>query len=146
MATRFIPCPACARHVRQGDEACPFCGATPSPAPALRLPSARLSRAALLALGAAGALAATDCSSSSAVVPAPFDAGASEDGGSPASDSAAPAPDAGGAPDGGGFAQPLYGAMVIPADAAGGEDAEGTRDGGFAQPLYGAMAPPHSGV
>lgn len=153
MATRFIPCPACARHVRQGDEACPFCGAKPSPANELRLPSARLSRAALLALGAAGAVAATDCSSTSQQglyggVSIPYDGGAPDDGASSPSDAAASAPDAGATSDGGGFAQPLYGAMVVPPEADGGEDAAGgeREGGGFAQPLYGAMVPPDSGV
>jgi hypothetical protein len=134
MAIRFTPCPACARHVREGDATCPFCGATSRvPAELPRALSTRLSRAAFLALGAAGALAATDCSSSSsAPVPAyggsfpPIEAGPSEG-------------DSGDA----GVAQPLYGAVAPLPDAAPEEDAAPEKDGGFAQPLYGAIAPPY---
>jgi hypothetical protein len=130
MAIRFTPCPACARHVREGDATCPFCGATSrAPAELPRALSTRLSRAAFLALGAAGALAATDCSSSSPAYGGsspPIEAGPSEG-------------DSGDA----GFAQPLYGAMVAPPDAAPEEDAAPEKDGGFAQPLYGAIAPPY---
>ncbi len=66
------PCPACARHVRVSEAGCPFCGerfaaafrASPRPAP----PGARLTRAALFALGT-GTMAMTPaCSSSSAPV------------------------------------------------------------------------------
>ncbi len=135
MAIRFTPCPACARHVREGDATCPFCGATSlAPAELPRALSTRLSRAAFLALGAAGALAATDCSSSSSPVPAY---------GLP------PVTDAG-------FPQPLYGAVVTPfpdagseeaaapeGDAAPQEDAAPEKEGGFAQPLYGAIAVPY---
>jgi hypothetical protein len=132
MAIRFTPCPACARHVREGDAACPFCGATSLPSPQLsRALSTRLSRAAFLALGAAGALAATDCSSSSA--PA-------YGGSPPVADSGSMEDDAGDA----GFAQPLYGA-VAPTPDAGTDDAEPEKEGGFAQPLYGAIAPPYGG-
>jgi hypothetical protein len=128
MAIRFTPCPVCARHVREGDAACPFCSATSlPPAPLSRAPSTRLSRAAFLALGAAGALAATDCSSSPAPSP-PY-------GTPPFADSGLTEGDSGDA----GFAQPLYGA-VVPTDAAT-DDAEPEKEGGFAQPLYGAVAP-----
>jgi hypothetical protein len=128
MATRFTPCPACKRHVRDGDVACPFCGAPPSPAPSLsRSPSARLSRAAFLALGAAGALGGTACSSTSEP-PAPVEAGPRE--------TDANEPDAS-------IAQPIYGAMVPPLDAGEPGDGEPQREGGFAEPLYGAIAPPY---
>ncbi len=143
MAIRFTPCPACARHVREGDATCPFCGATSLAPPELpRALSTRLSRAAFLALGAAGALAATDCSSSSSPTlnplygapPAPLEAGSSMEG------------DSGDA----GFAEPIYGAMVPPPDAGSeaaapeedaAPEAAPEKEGGFAQPLYGAIAP-----
>ena len=57
----LLLCPACARHVRESESACPFCGAhrvaTASEEPALES-SVRLSRAALVL---AGALAAAAC-------------------------------------------------------------------------------------
>jgi len=58
MGTRLAACPACSRHVRVDEAACPFCGgALPSGfdvglAP---LPLARMSRGALAAYAAAGA-------------------------------------------------------------------------------------------
>jgi hypothetical protein len=62
MGAIFVPCPSCARHVRNGDGACPFCGAEVPDAP-LAAPTARmrLSRAAIVAAGAAAALGALDC-------------------------------------------------------------------------------------
>jgi hypothetical protein len=76
--THLAPCATCVRHVRVSEAACPFCGATldaavRSSAPR-QGPTARLSRAALLAFGTlgtgtlgAGALALEPgCSSSSA--------------------------------------------------------------------------------
>jgi hypothetical protein len=64
MRTRFIACPACARHVRAGDSACPFCGTAVPSAQPLRTIRGRLSRAAMHAAGAAGAVVAiADCSS-----------------------------------------------------------------------------------
>jgi hypothetical protein len=62
--TRLRPCPACARHVRASEDACPFCRASVSASlralPAPEPPRRRLSRAALLAFsaGAAGMTAA----------------------------------------------------------------------------------------
>jgi hypothetical protein len=134
MAIRFTPCPACARHVREGDATCPFCGATSlAPAELPRALSSRLSRAAFLALGAAGAIAATDCASSSAPVPAYGGLPPVEGGLLPLETDAGDA----------GFAQPLYGA-VVPLPDGGSEDAAGSeREGGFAQPLYGAIAVPY---
>jgi hypothetical protein len=64
MRARFLACPACARHVRAADSTCPFCGAATSVAKPLRRITERLSRAALHAAGAAGAVVAiSDCSS-----------------------------------------------------------------------------------
>lgn len=49
----LLPCPGCSRHVRAG-EPCPFCGHEASPSRAAPPePRQRLSRAAILALGAA---------------------------------------------------------------------------------------------
>jgi hypothetical protein len=67
------PCPACARHVRVSEAGCPFCGATfaesfrasPRPQP----PAARLTRAALFALGTGTLALAPGCSSSSSAAP-----------------------------------------------------------------------------
>src|SRR3954469_20602120 len=51
---QLVPCPNCARHVRQSEAACPFCSVElalghVSPAP---LPRVRLGRAATFAFGA----------------------------------------------------------------------------------------------
>ncbi|HEY3817096.1 MAG TPA: hypothetical protein VGL81_07995 [Polyangiaceae bacterium] len=67
MSTRFIACENCARHVRAGDAACPFCGARAPVARPVRTIAQRLSRAAMHAAGAAGAagafVALNDCGS-----------------------------------------------------------------------------------
>jgi hypothetical protein len=64
MSARFIACPACARHVRAGDEVCPFCGAKAAIPEPRRWVRGRFTRAALHAAGAAGAVVAlADCSS-----------------------------------------------------------------------------------
>jgi hypothetical protein len=69
MKERFVACPDCSRHVKEGDEACPFCGAAavelPPPAPTL---AERVSRAAMLAAGAGGVLVMTGCGSSNPTV------------------------------------------------------------------------------
>jgi hypothetical protein len=58
----LTPCPACARHLRANEQACPFCGVSlgaffyAAPAPASAPPARRLSRAALFAFGAGAAL------------------------------------------------------------------------------------------
>jgi len=78
MSVRFSLCPACARHVKQSDRMCPFCGneVPPVNAPA-RVVVGRLSRSALFAAGAAGlALAATDCGSMGAAYGGPVCASA----------------------------------------------------------------------
>jgi hypothetical protein len=62
MRTRFVACPGCGRHVRAGDSSCPFCGASAPVAKPLRTLTQRLTRAALQAAGAAGAVVAIgDC-------------------------------------------------------------------------------------
>src|ERR1700733_11424777 len=83
--SHLAACPCCARHVRVSESACPFCRsalrdafpATPTREP--REPRARLTRAALFALGAGVVLtpACSSKSSGSTVLPgyglAPFD-------------------------------------------------------------------------
>lgn len=62
MRTRFIACPGCGRHVRARDSRCPFCGASAPEARPLRTIAERLTRAAMHAAGAAGAVVAIgDC-------------------------------------------------------------------------------------
>jgi|HubBroStandDraft_2_1064218.scaffolds.fasta_scaffold711604_2 hypothetical protein len=57
MRKRFVACIECSRHVREGDEACPFCGArAPALPPPPRAMTTRVSRAAMLAAGAAGGI------------------------------------------------------------------------------------------
>ena len=125
MSSRFTPCPACARHVKDGERACPFCGAEEpcANAPPTRTAAGSLSRSALFALSAIGAsVAGTDCSASSiapyglppSVGDATFaeDAPVAADGGSPPEDAAREA-----APLEGGSLQPVYGAPVSPTGA-----------------------------
>jgi len=65
MSRRLHPCPSCARHLRAGESACPFCeaplpagfGASTSPAPAGRPRGRVSSRAALLFFAATAATA-----------------------------------------------------------------------------------------
>ncbi len=65
----LVACPACARHVRVSETACPFCGSvlpdslreSAPPAP----PGVRLTRAALFALGTGTLAIAPGCSSDS---------------------------------------------------------------------------------
>jgi len=66
MTARFIACAACGRHVKEGDVACPFCGAgAPSVEPLPRLAGIRMTRAAMIAAGTAGTVAAIlDCGQS----------------------------------------------------------------------------------
>ncbi|HEV3192255.1 MAG TPA: hypothetical protein VGY54_17205, partial [Polyangiaceae bacterium] len=120
MGVRFVPCPGCSRHVKQGDCICPFCGAktscTQDPTVAVK---GRMSRAALLAAGAVGAvLATTDCSSS--------------DTGSPS-----PAADAGDASQGDGSVVALYGAFVPP-DASDASSAMPPSDTGASSDVVGS--------
>ena len=67
MRAALRSCPACLRHVRVSEPACPFCGGEPGDAfrsaPSPRAPAVgRLSRAALFAIGAAGLIGAEGCS------------------------------------------------------------------------------------
>ncbi len=59
------PCAACARHIRVSELACPFCRAEQSAAartsPAPLAPRARLTRAAMFALGTSAAAVASGC-------------------------------------------------------------------------------------
>jgi hypothetical protein len=129
-------CPACARHVRVSEAACPFCGAALSDAfrarPAPRSPAARLSRSALYALGMGTVTLAAACSSSSSP-------GGTEDAGPPVADAGAPVADAakGGASEAG-VATPAYGAS--PHDAG-----EAPYDAGGVVAAYGAPVLPDGG-
>ena len=167
MATRLIPCPSCARHVRTSDASCPFCGAATVQAPAPLVARGRLSRAALLAVGAAGALAAADCGGSTSSPEPASDASAADDAssgstssGSTSSGSSSGAESSGssssgslialygglmpvdaGADAGGHMAEPVYGAVAPPHDA--GADSDDAGDGGFhGIPIYGAAPSP----
>jgi hypothetical protein len=92
-----------------------------------------MSRAALLAVSAAGALAATDCSSTSTPGPSGGDAASLDSAISPTLDAAED--------DSSGMAQPLYDAMVTP--DAGEPDAAARDDSGIhVQPAYGALMKP----
>jgi hypothetical protein len=80
--SQLITCPACQRHVKSDEAACPFCQTTFSPAPPCAggcsgPTAARLAKAALVAAGAA--LLGAACQSHSAIVPygtpPQFDAG-----------------------------------------------------------------------
>ncbi|MGO9834693.1 MAG: hypothetical protein ACLP1X_10785 [Polyangiaceae bacterium] len=125
MSARFAPCPECARHVKQSDSTCPFCGSVVPHAndPSARVAVGRLSRSALLAASAVGAtLATTECTSTitpiygAYVVPDAAFQDASGD-----------------AADGG---------SSIPGDAAG---EAGIAEGGSVQAAYGAAVPPTDG-
>ncbi len=159
MSTRLIPCSSCARHVRTSDTACPFCGAATVSAPTLvGPPLARMSRAAFLALGAAGSLAMTDCSSA----PVPLYGGTSVTSGSDStgsssssgatsagSEASASSGDEGRVPADAGV-EPQADATTPDATAiddaapseSGPSDASLRPDAPFAEPMYGAPAPP----
>jgi hypothetical protein len=73
MSTRLVACSECARHVKVGECICPFCGAKARCPKPVRRVTERLTRAALGAAGAAGAvIALADCSSGSGSVYAPY--------------------------------------------------------------------------
>ena len=81
--SQLVPCPACVRHIRATDSACPFCGVQVdlSPAGPTMGSGPRLGRAATFAFGAALAAAgAIGCESEEPNVPlygapVPVDAG-----------------------------------------------------------------------
>src|ERR1700678_3240012 len=70
MTSMLRACPACSRHVRVSEAACPFCGGVLDDAfrrvPSARAPTMRLSRAALFAVGATGFVAGVASGGSSA--------------------------------------------------------------------------------
>jgi hypothetical protein len=82
MSGILLVCPGCERHVKNGDCLCPFCGTKVAcvPGSVAKAPSG-LSRSALLALGAAGALSTTVLSSCMAVYGGPSTGGAGGYGG-----------------------------------------------------------------
>jgi hypothetical protein len=107
----LVACPACTRHVRVSESACPFCGnafdATLRAIPRSRTPDLRLGRVALYALGAGTMTLAAACSSSSPTTTAfygvppdaafgePPDAGADAPGSLTGTDASSNADDAG---------------------------------------------------
>lgn len=63
--SHFVSCPSCARHVRAASASCPFCeGSLPASPPEPEDAPCGISRAALLALGAAALTAAAGCGGS----------------------------------------------------------------------------------
>jgi hypothetical protein len=89
---QLIPCPSCNRHHRVSEAVCPFCGLTlpgRKTSPALTISRARMSRATLIAAGAAW-LGAGACDSN---ISPPY--GAPPPG--PVQDASSDAPDAGSA-------------------------------------------------
>jgi hypothetical protein len=125
MAVRFTPCPGCERHVKEGDGACPFCGASVPRPPAQAVVRGRMSRAALLAASAAGALA----------LGGPLTGVSATEGclGSPPGDL------------GTGSSTPLYGGTAVPAEGGPGDDGSALDGTASAQPFYGAAFPPGQG-
>lgn len=137
MNVSLVPCPACARHVRQGDSICPFCGAKAAFSPGAPIVQrGRMSRAAMFAAGAAGAaLAMTDCSSNSQ--PLDGGSGAALDASNDATgaDAAQGAPDAaGGSSDG-----------TTGSDDGSTRASDASTEVGSIVALYGAVAPPRDG-
>jgi hypothetical protein len=137
---RLLACPSCARHVRATELACPFCAAsmpeTFATTPAQRLPTKRLSRAALYAFGATSMTVATACSSGGGPVTTPAYGGPGMELDGDVFDAAdAAMPEA--------SATPLYGAS--PVDAATHDGSQ--NEGGVAMPAYGApVLPVESGT
>lgn len=119
---RLLPCSSCARHVRASETACPFCSAALSlrAAPLPRTPIARLSRAALFALGTSAA-AMGACTSGTG--PVGGDAGTQ-------ADADAPKPAYGGPPDDDG------GPFLVDA-AYGGPPSDASDSDARVQPAYG---------
>ena len=151
MMNHLVECGACHRHVRVGEEACPFCAAPLSAelraTPLPRRAPARLSRAALYAFGATSVSAVVACSTATPLYGAPaLDSGL--DNGRP--DAMTGMPDAMTGMDAAFDApvpMPLYGGPGIdaaPGIEAGTPDATGDAangdDGGGVAPAYGAPA------
>jgi hypothetical protein len=137
----LLPCPACARHVRVNEPACPFCKeALPAAFRGEARPEAprvRLARAALFALGTG--TAALACGSSTALGGSPFDE--ANDGSTQAGDGASDAMSDG--VDAMNYG-PLYGGFPIREDA-GAHDAglhDAGLDAGQLEPSYGAPPTP----
>ena len=84
MADRLVQCPACSRHVKSRDPACPFCGAHVAGVVAPpRTPFLRLKAAAAVAAGVA-ALAA--CADTEVLLPSQTRSSASDDAAGPSGD------------------------------------------------------------
>lgn len=128
MYRALCPCPGCQRHVLASATECPFCEHTIS-APQLRpkAPAAtrRMSRSAVVLLGASLALAA--CSSSPKTADPPD----------------TPAPEPVGPPDDDGAGADLYGGPPQEEEDETPEEAkpERPKDDGAIQPMYGVPAP-----
>jgi hypothetical protein len=133
----FSPCLACRRHVRAGDETCPFCGVAAPPPRASASPTTRLTRGALFAfattVAACGGTETTDGSTDTGTVTdgstsdSAADTSAVKDDGIDTADTGLVAA-YGGPPD--------TGAKV---DSGADSAADGTAtDGGGGAPLYGA--------
>ncbi|MGZ3423578.1 MAG: hypothetical protein ACXWUG_06460 [Polyangiales bacterium] len=127
----FVPCPSCKRHVRSGDEACPFC-ASSMPGDARAIPALangrRLGRSALFAF----AVGVAGCSSSS------DGGGTTTDSGTADTGSKADAADE---DTGGGMA--LYGAPAdtgTPDTGSKTDAGDDVNDTGGAAPAYGLPA------
>jgi hypothetical protein len=73
MSGVLLVCTGCERHVKNGDCICPFCGTKVDclPGPTAKAPSG-ISRSALMALGAAGALSTAVASCAAAGVVAVY--------------------------------------------------------------------------
>jgi hypothetical protein len=166
----LVACPACARHVRVSETACPFCGVVL--AASLRAsappeaPGVRLARAAMFALGA-GTLAiapgpraasATGCSSTGIEAPLPpYGIAPVPEAGTDGADDGGPDT---GTDDGGTTEIPAYGLAPIPEDGGvrvappygiapvpdAGEHEDAGHDAGVtAIPLYGIAPVPDAG-
>jgi hypothetical protein len=136
----LVPCPGCRRHLRRLEATCPFCGTETArdlaEAPERPVPSARLSRAALLAF-AASSFATTACGGRADESTTGDDGLVADGGPGGASAGTGGAPATGGQPGTGGVEQgtggefnvPPYGAP-LPPDAGTVPDPEGTPDAG----------------
>lgn len=143
----FQPCTACRRHVRAGDETCPFCGAA-APAPRVAVsPTSRLTRGALFAfattVAACGGSETTEGSTDTGTVSdgstsdGATDSSAVKDDGIDTADTGGPVAAYGGPPDTGAKADTTPDTTSTDT----GKDGAATDDGGPA-PLYGSPTPP----